>query len=98
MSLSVDAVWALPCVSLLPYKIGFSEATDIVSTARVERALLYRVRSASTGDHQVACSILATAPRGAARLSFTARIEGARSDRAVSASKKNGLVAPFPPF
>ena len=34
---------------------------------------------------------------GAARLSFTARIEGAHSDRAASASKKDGLAAPFPP-
>ena len=34
---------------------------------------------------------------GAARLSFTARIEGAHSDRAASASKKDGLAVP-PPF
>ncbi len=34
--------------------------------------------------------------RGAARLFFTARIEGAHSDRAASVSKKNGLVAPYP--
>jgi len=32
--------------------------------------------------------------RGAARLSFTARIEGAHSDRAASASKKDDLAAP----
>ena len=31
---------------------------------------------------------------GTARLSFTARIEGAHSDRAASASKKDGLAAP----
>jgi hypothetical protein len=31
-------------------------------------------------------------------LSFTARIEGAHSDRAASASKKDGLAAPLPPF
>jgi hypothetical protein len=36
--------------------------------------------------------------RGAAGLSFTARIEGAHSDRAASASKKDGLAAPLPPF
>jgi hypothetical protein len=36
--------------------------------------------------------------RGAARLSFTARIEGAHSDRAASASKKDGLAVPLPPF
>ena len=36
--------------------------------------------------------------RGAARLSFTARIEGAHSDRAASASKKVGLAVPRPPF
>ncbi len=36
--------------------------------------------------------------RGAVRLSFTARIEGAHSDRAASASKKDGLAAPLPPF
>ena len=35
--------------------------------------------------------------RGTARLSFTARIEGAHSDRAASASKKDGLAAPLPP-
>ena len=35
---------------------------------------------------------------GVARLSFTARIEGAHSDRAASASKKDGLAAPLPPF
>mgnify|MGYP001566954501 CR=1 FL=1 len=33
--------------------------------------------------------------RGAARLSFTARIEGAHSDRAASASKKDSLAAPL---
>src|SRR5687767_1651396 len=37
-------------------------------------------------------------PRGAARLSFTARIEGAHADRAASASKKDGRAAPLPPF
>ena len=37
-------------------------------------------------------------PREAARLSFTARIEGAHSDRAASASKKDGLAVPLPPF
>ncbi len=44
--------------------------------------------------------IFSTLPylRGAARLSFTARIEGAHSDRAASASKKDGLATPFPPF
>src|SRR5438477_10008888 len=36
--------------------------------------------------------------RGAARLSFTARIEGAHSDCAASASKKDGLAAPRPIF
>jgi hypothetical protein len=36
--------------------------------------------------------------RGAARLSFTARIEGAHSDRAASASKKDGLAIPAYPF
>src|SRR6266850_7242857 len=36
--------------------------------------------------------------KGAARLSFTARIEGAHSDRAASASKKDGLAVPLPPF
>jgi hypothetical protein len=36
--------------------------------------------------------------RGAARLSFTARIEGAHSDRAASASKKDGLAVPLSPF
>src|SRR4249920_3872761 len=36
--------------------------------------------------------------RGATRLSFTARIEGAHSDRAASASKKDGLAVPLPPF
>ena len=36
--------------------------------------------------------------RGAARLSFTARIEEAHSDRAASASKKDGLAVPLPPF
>jgi hypothetical protein len=36
--------------------------------------------------------------RGAARLYFTARIEGAHSDRAASASKKDGLAVPLPPF
>jgi len=36
--------------------------------------------------------------RGAARLSFTARIEGAHSDRAASASKKDGLAVPLAPF
>jgi hypothetical protein len=35
--------------------------------------------------------------REVARLHFTARIEGAHSDRAVSASKKDGLVVPLPP-
>jgi hypothetical protein len=39
-----------------------------------------------------------SSPRGVARLSFTARIEGAHSDRAASASKKDGLAAPLPPF
>jgi hypothetical protein len=32
---------------------------------------------------------------GTARLSFTARIEGAHSDRAASASKNDGLAAPI---
>jgi hypothetical protein len=36
--------------------------------------------------------------RGAARLSFTARIEGAHSDRAASASKKDGLAVSLPLF
>jgi hypothetical protein len=35
---------------------------------------------------------------GAVRLSFTARIEGAHSDRAASASKKDGLAVPLPSF
>ena len=35
---------------------------------------------------------------GAAGLSFTARIEGAHSDRAASASKKDGLAVPLPPL
>ncbi len=44
-------------------------------------------------------SFFPTSPsRGAARLSFTARIEGAHSDRAASASKKDGLAAPLPFF
>lgn len=34
--------------------------------------------------------------RGTARPSFTARIEGAHSDRAASASKKDGLAVPLP--
>ena len=33
---------------------------------------------------------------GAARLSFTARIEGAHPDRAASPSKKDGLASPSP--
>jgi hypothetical protein len=33
---------------------------------------------------------------GTAKPSVTARIEGAHSDRAASASKKDGLVAPYP--
>ncbi len=33
-------------------------------------------------------------PKGAARWSFTVRIEGAHSDRAASASKKDRLAAP----
>ena len=33
--------------------------------------------------------------RGPARLSFTARIEGAHSDRAASASKTDGLAGPL---
>ena len=38
-------------------------------------------------------------PKGrAGRLSFTARIEGAHSDRAASASKKDRLAVPLPPF
>src|SRR5207244_13574686 len=36
--------------------------------------------------------------REAARLSFTARPEAAHSHRAASASKKDGLAAPLPPF
>jgi hypothetical protein len=36
--------------------------------------------------------------KGAARLSITARIEGAHSDRAASASKKDGLAVPLPLF
>jgi hypothetical protein len=35
--------------------------------------------------------------RGAARSSFTARIEGAHSDRAASASKKDCLAVPLHP-
>ena len=35
-------------------------------------------------------------PKGVAGLSFTARIEGAPSDCAASASKKVGLAAPYP--
>jgi hypothetical protein len=35
-------------------------------------------------------------PKGVAGLSFTVRIEGAHSDRTASASKKDGLVAPYP--
>lgn len=37
-------------------------------------------------------------PKGAAKRSFTARIEGAHSDRAASASKKDRLAAPCPPL
>src|SRR6185295_1104731 len=44
------------------------------------------------------CNITLSLLRGAARLSFTARIEGAHSDRAASASKKDGLAVPLPPF
>ena len=53
-------------------------------TARVQRILL-------TG-------LCTTSLQGVARLSFTARIEGAHSDRAASASKKDGLAVPLPPF
>ena len=35
------------------------------------------------------------APKGVTRLSFTARVGRAHSDRARSASKKDGLVAPY---
>src|SRR5207245_8698023 len=81
-------------VLLLPVAPLFSEAADIVSTARVERTLLYRARSASTGDHSNYVSILITSPRGVSRLSFTARIEGPPYHRGASASKKGGLAAP----
>ena len=37
-------------------------------------------------------------PKGVAGLSFTARIGRAHSDRARSASKKDGPAAPFPSF
>ncbi len=36
--------------------------------------------------------------KGVARLSFTARIEGAPFHRGASASKKNGLASPLHPF
>ncbi len=44
-----------------------------------------------------AADFLHFALRGAARLSFTARIEGAHSDRAASASKKDGLATSHSP-
>ena len=57
--------------------------------AHVERAILrYKIALPS---------LLVSLKEGAARLSFTGRIEGAHSDRAASASKKDGLAAPLPP-
>jgi hypothetical protein len=60
-------------------------------------------RCASTGDHLARPLILLLRPilplqKGVARLSFTARIERAPSERARSASKKDGLAAPSLPF
>jgi hypothetical protein len=37
-----------------------------------------------------------SSPKGVAGLSFTARIEGRHSGRAASASKRDGLAAPYP--
>ncbi len=59
-------------------------------------------RCTSTGGQQATHFILLLFPtspsRGAARLSFTARIGRAPSERACSASMKDGLAAPLPFF
>ena len=53
------------------------------------------MRCMSTGDHSNYVSILITSPRGVARLSFTARIEGPPYHRGASASKKDSLATPL---
>ena len=45
--------------------------------------------------NEILPSLLGPLLEGAARLSFTARIDRAHSDRARFASKKDGLAAPF---
>ena len=97
----------------LPYSSTFypiGRAVRVIPTAPVERD--YRCSLArnfltrpSTGTPRRAISPSEGLPnsphfalRGTARLSFTARIEGAHSDRAASASKKDGLAAPLLPF
>ena len=64
----------------------FSELSQSIRT--------YVHRRAS--NHLADPSSLVSLQEGAAELSFTARIEGAHSDRAASASKKDGPVAPSP--
>jgi hypothetical protein len=54
------------------------------------------VRQTRALYNEILPSLLVSLLKGAARLFFTARIDRAHSDRARSASKKDGLTAPSP--
>jgi hypothetical protein len=68
--------------------------------ARSTRAFRGRALREQENDQAAHLSLLTSPtspPRGAARLSFTARIRRAQFHRGRSASKKDGLAAPHPP-
>ena len=65
---------------------------------RPQRAQRPRQPSRHSPSKTLPIEIPHFALREADRLSFNARIEGAHSDRAASASKKDGLSVPLPPF
>jgi hypothetical protein len=86
----------IPFVLSLQYQeVGLA----LSNRARVQRGSSETARCASTGNRQAGLlSHPIVMRRGVAGLSFTARIGRAPFHRARSASKKDGLVGPFPPF
>ena len=73
---------------------SFCEAADGISTARIERGPSEAARSASTETMPVAPLSSAPIQEGDMNWSSPARIEGAHSDRAASASKEGQAGCP----
>jgi hypothetical protein len=75
---------------------GEGRTEDIYSLPKYSTNSLESRPATRRKDYTRLVAFLIFLQEGNSKLSFTARIKGAHSDRVTSASQKNGLAAPLP--